>query len=181
MKAKEYETPVSGDHRNSDLASELCAKAAKLIKQDQLPAAERELKMALTADAFFGPAHNNLGMVYYQQQKYYLAAWEFQYAAKLMPTKAEPKNNLGMVFEAVGRRDEAARNFEEALALDDDCVDAITNLASIYVRQNRKDEKTRALLNDIVLKDTRPEWTDWARQQLALMGPARSATTKAAE
>jgi hypothetical protein len=31
-----------------------------------------------------GPAHNNLGIVYYRQKKYYLAAWEFQYAAKLM-------------------------------------------------------------------------------------------------
>jgi hypothetical protein len=31
-----------------------------------------------------GPAHNNLGIVYYRRKKYYLAAWEFQYAARLM-------------------------------------------------------------------------------------------------
>ena len=30
--------------------------------------------------------------------------------------------------------------------------------------------QTRSLLQDIVLKDTRPEWNDWARERLAMMG-----------
>ena len=42
--------------------------------------AEKLLKQALTADIGYGPAHNNLGKVYYHRQNFYLAAWEFEYA-----------------------------------------------------------------------------------------------------
>jgi hypothetical protein len=40
-----------------------------------------------------GPAHNNLGIVYYRQKKYYLAAWEFQHAARLYPTMGHTGKN----------------------------------------------------------------------------------------
>jgi len=173
---KEYQTPTGQESRNTELARDNNAKAIALIKKSDLGAAEKELKAALTADSFFGPAHNNLGIVYYRQKNYYLAAWEFQYAVKLMPGKAEPKNNLGMVYEAVGRRNDAAKYYQEALAIDDDCVETMTNLARVYVRDNRKDEKTRKLLEEIVLKDARPEWASWAREKLALLGGNPSPT-----
>ena len=32
--------------------------------------------------------------------------------------------------------------------------------------QQLMDAQTRKLLNDLVYKDTRPEWVDWAREQL---------------
>ncbi len=167
--AKPYETPAAANSRHSELARARNAEAVALIKAGQLDQAEAVLKDALTADAFFGPAHNNLGTVYYRQGSYYLAAWEFQYAAKLMPTKAEPLNNLGLVFEAVGRMDEAAKHYDEALSLDADCLDATGNLARVYVRQNRRDERTRELLEQVAFRDTRPEWSAWARERLALM------------
>jgi Tfp pilus assembly protein PilF len=173
-----YATVHPDPRRDTQRAAELNAKAVALLKDGHLAQAEKELQAALAADLFFGPAHNNLGTVYYRQKKYYLAAWEFQYAAKVMPHKAEPRSNLGMVFEAVGKLDDAAKWYEEALKLEPEVPQISGNLARVYVRQSRKDDRTRQLLGDVVLKDDRPDWVGWAREHLALMGSGRSAASQ---
>lgn len=165
-----YETVPAKGSGDSAAAATRAARAAELIRSHDLSGAEKELKAALASDLFYGPAHNDLGIVYFRQEKYYEAAWEFQYAAKLMPAKAEPKNNLGMVYEAVGRLDESAKWYDEALALGPDDVEVIGNLARVLVRSGHRDEKTRQLLSDVVMKDRRPEWVAWAREQLAFIG-----------
>ena len=115
-----------------------------------------------------GPAHNNLGKVYFRQGKMYLAAWEFQYAMKLMPNQPEPPNNLGLVFEAAGKLDDAAESYGKAVAREPDNIDALGNLARAP-RRGDKDAEVRDLLNELVLKDTRPEWVAWARDRLATL------------
>jgi len=170
----EYQTTATDPRRDTDTARRLNSEGVALAQQGKLEEAEKTLKQALAADMFFGPAHNNLGTVCYRQKKYYQAAWEFQYAAKLMPGKAEPKNNLGMVYETVGKLDEAAKSYEEALALEPDTPSIAGNLARVYVRANRTDDRTRQLLSDIVLKDTRPDWVTWAREQLAILGQSEA-------
>jgi len=169
-----YTTVSAPPNRNTPLARKLTKSAVALIDRDKLDDARSELKSALAVDLFFGPAHNNLGTVYLKQKKYYLAAWEFQYAAKLMPDQAEPRNNLGMVFETVGRLDEAAGWYDKALALSPEAVEIAGNLARINVRRNRKDERTRELLAMVVMKDKRPEWVDWAKERLALIGQPKA-------
>ena len=165
-----YKTLGTDSSRNTQKAAECNARAVELLKDNQVDAAEKELTEALTADVFFGPAHNNLGTVYYRQKKYYLCAWEFQYAAKLMPNKAEPKGNLGMVFEAVGKTAEATKYYEEALTIEPDDIETAANLARVLIAANRKDDRTRKLLDEIVMKDTRPQWVSWAKERLAIMG-----------
>jgi len=166
----DYMTVAGDPRRDTETARRHNARAVGLIGDDKLDDAERELKAALRADLFFGPAHNNLGNVYYRTRRYYLAAWEFQYAARLMPGKIEPRNNLGLVFEAVGRLDDAARWYDTALELSPESVEATANLARVRVRQGDKDDTTRELLGRVVMRDPRPEWSEWARKQLALMG-----------
>ena len=177
-----YQTMGRDPRRDTQAARQHNARAVKLLQDGKLTAAEVELKAALAADLFFGPAHNNLGTVYYEQEKYYLAAWEFQYAARLMPNRPKPRSNLGLVFEAVGKLDEATKWYEEALQLAPDAVETVGNLARVYVRRNRKDDRTRELLTKIVMKDNRPEWIAWAKDRLALMGqPPPRATEPAGE
>jgi len=166
----DYMTVSPPPNRDTTLARKLTRSAVELIDREKLDDARDRLKSALAADLFFGPAHNNLGTVYLKQKKYYLAAWEFQYAAKLMPDQAEPRNNLGMVFETVGHLDQAAQWYDKALALSPDAVEIAGNLARINVRRNRRDERTKELLAMVVMKDKRPEWVDWAREHLALIG-----------
>lgn len=177
----EYRTMVSDPARDTDLARRYNSHAVLLLGEDNLTDAEQQLKQALAADVFFGPAHNNLGNVYYRQKRYYLAAWEFQYAAKLMPNQAEPKNNLAMVLEAAGKPDEAAAYYEAALKIQPENPEFIGNLARLYVKSKKDPQKTRELLHEIILKDTRPRWTTWAREQLALEHFNRDTKVEAAE
>ncbi len=166
--AVNYETVTADPGRDTETARRLNSEALTLMDQDQLDQASELLKAALAADVFFGPAHNNLGTVYFHQEKYYLAAWEFQYAAKVMPKRSQPRYNLGMVLEAVGKLDEAAQRYEEALELQPDDIETIASLARTYIRNGKKDERTRELLEEIVLNDDRPRWRTWAQEQLTL-------------
>jgi Flp pilus assembly protein TadD len=163
----EYKTVASDPTRNTQLAKEYNTIAIKALKDGDIDEAERRLQDALASDVFFGPAHNNLGHVYFVQKKYYLAAWEFQYAAKLMPNNAEPKNNLAMVLEAAGKPADAVKYYKQALAIQPDNPELIANLARVYVKQKQNTPQTRELLNEIVLKDARSDWTCWASEQLA--------------
>lgn len=171
---REYRTHSGDPDRDTQRARRLADEAVALIDEGQLERAEGLLKEALAADVFYGPAHNNLGHVYLRTDRYYSAAWEFQYAIKLMPEQYEPRNNLGLVFEEVGRLPEAAEAYEEALAIAPDAVEVIGNLARAYVRLDRKDDRTRDLLRQLVLKDTRPPWRAWARERLSTMGRGAS-------
>jgi Tfp pilus assembly protein PilF len=163
-----YQTVAADPHRDVERARDLNEQALKFLEAGKTAEAERKLKSALEADVTFGPAHNNLGRVYQGQGKFYLAAWEYQYAAQLMPERPEPKNNLGLVLESVGKLDEAIRSYHEAADLGPDDPRYLGNLARARVRHGDRGEDVRDLLARLVERETRPEWRQWAQQRLAL-------------
>jgi Flp pilus assembly protein TadD len=175
----QYQTVGRDPRRDTDAARARNLEAISAIDKGDYAEAESLLKRALTADIMFGPAHNNLGKVYYHQDKLYLAAWEFEYAAKLMPHQAEPRNNIGLVFEAAGRIDEAVNHYRDALALEPENPVLIGNAARARVRRGDNDAELRELLSKLVMRDTRPDWVEWARRRLALV-PASATTPPAA-
>ena len=168
----DYTTMSEHIQQQTDRAKELNLKAVGLVEDNDYQRAEAVLKDALSYDVTYGPAHNNLGKVYFHQQKYYLAAWEFEHASRLMPHQPEPRNNLGLVFENVGRIDDAVSWFEKALEIEPDNPLLIGNLARAKLERGDKDEQVHQLLSDLVLRDTRPEWVAWSREQLALLAGA---------
>lgn len=129
------------------------------------------MQKSLLADVTYGPAHNNLGKIYYGQRNFYLAAWEFEYANKLMPHRAECQNNLGLVYEAVGKLDEAIDSYSIAYAADPKNPVVIGNLARARVRRGDDDPVVAQLLADLKLYDSRPEWVAWASERLAVATP----------
>ena len=167
--APAYETVVADPNRDTESARRQTAQAKALMEEGDYAQAESVLRAALEADLFYGPAHNNLGAAYYRQKKLYLAAWEFQYAANLMPNRPQPKNNLGMVLEDVGRTEEAQENYAAAMSLEPDNAEFIGNLARCRIRGGQRTPETRDLLQQLLLKDTRPQWVQWARRELMNM------------
>jgi Tfp pilus assembly protein PilF len=169
-----YETIGKDPRRDSELARQENARAVALLDAGDYQKAEAALRAALAADVMCGPAHNNLGKVYFRQKKLYPAAWEFQYAMKLMPNQAEPPNNLGLVFEAAGKLDDAAESYGKAVALEPENVAAMGNLARAKVRRGDRDESVLALLQKLVARDDRADWLAWERETLARLQARRA-------
>lgn len=174
---KPYATLQKDPTRDTDTARALCASAVALIDEGKFAEAEPVLKQALESDVLYGPAHSNLGWVYYQRGDYYQAAWEFQYAAKLMPYQPEPRNNLGLVMEETGKLNEAIDNYDRALALQPDNPELLANSARARLRRGDRDRRVVELLEQLVSVDHRPKWRDWANEQLVLQRSRHSPAT----
>jgi tetratricopeptide (TPR) repeat protein len=172
--ATEYVTVASDSDVDASEARKLYDKArkemAKQVGEEKcdLPTVEKLLQQALASDVRFGPAHHSLGVLYFWQNKLYLAAWEFEYAARLMPDRFEPLNNLGLVYEAAGKLEQAKMYYSLARQKGELQPQVIGNQARIAMRSGQTVDDIRPLLEDVVATDSRPEWRHWAKEQLGL-------------
>ncbi len=158
-------TPASEAERNTTKAERLTREAASLIATD-LATAEAFLREALAHDLYFGPAHNNLGVVFLKREMHYEAAGEFEWAKKLMPGHPDPRVNLALVLDDVGRTEEALASYTAALEVCPGYVPAIQGLALTTLRAGRDDPKLADWLDTIAIQGETPEWSDWARGKL---------------
>jgi len=169
-----YQTVMADPHHDTQRAVRQNERALRLMSKGKWEEAQQALEEALVADVTYGPAHSNLGKLYYDQRKFYLAAWEFEYATGLMPDHAAPHNNLGLVFEAVGKNGDAIKVYELALSLDPQNPEIIGNLVRARMRRGDSGREIAFLLDQLILFDTRPDWVAWAHEQLVL-GPVADA------
>lgn len=156
-----YQVPSEAD-RQTSVAEKLNREAADLIEKD-LAKAEALLREALTKDLFFGPAHNNLGVVFLKAGKLYEAAHEFEWARKLLPGNPDPRVNLALTLEQAGRTEEAFKSYEAALEVAPEYLPAIEGAASIAVRSRREEPRLRSWLELIASSDRAPQWSIWAQ------------------
>lgn len=152
--------------RNTVEAEALSRKGADLIASDLLEA-EALLREALAKDLFYGPAHNNLGVVFLKQQKLYEAASEFEWAKKLMPGHPDPRVNLAITLEQAGRTREALTSYEAALEISPDYLPAIQGIAVATVRSGAFDDRLRGWLEQISTRAHSTSWCAWSRRQSA--------------
>ena len=174
----DYRTIAGDPNHDTESARKKNECALAYMEAENWPKAEKALNEALIADVTYGPAHNNLGKVYYAQTKLYLAAWEFEYAMKLMPDRPEPHNNLGLVYEAASKLDQAIEFYEIAAGMAPECAEYTANLARAKLRRGDSGVQMKELLTSLQLYETRPEWREWVDRQLNLgtFRPASQAT-----
>ena len=153
--------------RDAIRSQQLVVEGVKLMKAGEFDQAEQVLEQALDVDPISGIAHNNLGKVFYHQDRLYEAAWQFRFAAKFLRYQPEPLNNLGLVLEMAGEIDKAVEKYEDALNLQPDNLEMLANLVRARLRRGDQGNEVDGLLVELVLKDTRPEWKQWAKSQLA--------------
>ena len=164
-----YRTIRTQPGRSTDLARKANAQGLAHLAAGELDQALRAFQKALTADVEFGPAHNNLGKVYYQQEDWYRAAWEFEYATRLLPRHAEPQNNLGLVLERAGELDRAVDCYRKAVGFDPHRIEYRGNLVRALCRRGERTSEVRTLLREVLEEDTRIAWRAWAERMLASM------------
>jgi Flp pilus assembly protein TadD len=165
--APKYETVTVNPRRDPEAAAKQNQHGLEALAKGKLDKAEKHFKEALIKDVDFGSAHNNLGRLYFDQGKNYLAAWEFEYAAKVMPQRGEPYNNLGLVMERVGKLEQAVDAYEMANILCPNHPEIVGNLARVYWCRDKSNVRTRDLLEQLIFIDTRPDWVSWAKEQVA--------------
>ncbi|MBL8991603.1 MAG: tetratricopeptide repeat protein [Phycisphaerae bacterium] len=166
--AQDAGAPIS---RNTAEAQRLTDMAREDVDRDPA-AAERLLCRAIGADAFFGPAHNNLGVLLLRgpEPRLYEAAQRFEWARKMMPGNPDPRVNLAMTLERAGQTDEALACYRSALDVAPEHVPALQGLAGILIRSGRTDETTQRALRIIAVQGTTEQWRQWARLQAAKGG-----------
>lgn len=142
-----------------------------LMAKCEYQEAEQCFHEALIEDVSFGPAHNSLGKLYYDQKKFYLSAWEFEYAIKTMPNRPEPYNNLGLVMESIGQMEIAVENYFQAMELDPENPQLLGNFLRAKYRDTGFTEDLRSRYEELILLDDRPDWVDWARGVLSKNHP----------
>lgn len=147
-------------------AEDLHKQAICDLKEGNICLAEQTLRDALICDPQHAGIHNTLGKVYFQQRRFYEAAWEFEHTLKAMPERAEPLNNLGLVYEAVDDWQQATHYYEMAVAKDDDNPEYIGNLVRCRIRSGDYSSEVYEWLRMLIKVDHRTEWVDWARGQL---------------
>jgi len=156
--------PVSENLRSALLAEERNLEAADLIYTDPAEA-ERLLREALTADIYYGPAHNNLGVLYLEQGKLFEAANEFEWARKLMPGAPDPRMNLALTLEVAGKLEEAVGEYETALGASPEHVPTMQAMAKLLLQRDRNDVRLPDLFNGIAMRGDTEDWRNWARRR----------------
>lgn len=141
----------------------------KALEKEKPEQAAAAFQKALEADPRMAAAHNNLGALVLENGELYQAAWSFQRAIELDESLPDPHNNLGLTLSAAGRLEEAIGEFEAAAELDSQCGEYLANLLRAKFQRGDRDELFAAQLRDLLLLDQRPDWREWAEEQLMLM------------
>src|SRR3989304_975028 len=84
-------------------------------------------------------AHNNLGMIYHQQDKTDLAIREFQASIAIEPDP-EYHHNLGMAYQKKGMKEEALQEYYRVLAVNPNSALTHNNMGNILIDKGRFDE-----------------------------------------
>lgn len=146
-----------------EYAEDLRRQATAVLHEDPAEA-ERLLLEALRANPDSGPAHNNLGTLYFEQGELHRAAEQFFEAKSLMPRHPRPYVNLGLVHYRAGDIRKAIEYFDTALEIRPDFIFAIMYRAHAQITSDAIDESTLPALRVIALQGTSPEWRDFGRQ-----------------
>ena len=151
--------------RDPGKAHKLTIEALAVIESDPAKAAEL-MHAALEADPYYGPAHNDMGVLYLRQSRLYEAATEFEWARKLMPGNPDPRLNLGLTLETGYLIDRAFDAYNAALEVSPAHIRAIQAIARLTLRTSRKDDRLMGMLEDISLRGETIQWRDWAQEQM---------------
>ncbi len=103
-------------------------------RDNNLPEAEKEYKLALRTNPASPTILNNLGYVQYLQHKHAEALNNFGLASKSDPQFAQAYHNTALVYEAEGNYSEAQQLYRQALNVDPSMYQTYINLGDLYIR-----------------------------------------------
>jgi Tfp pilus assembly protein PilF len=124
----------------------------KLWNDGDLKGASAAFRSAISEDASYANAYNNLGGVLWQQGKNKEALQEFRVAVHSNPDFAKAHNNLGNALTANGDIAGAIREFRAAVSLEPAFATAHLNLGMVLMR-NRQWNQAQSEFRQLLLFD----------------------------
>ena len=149
-------------------AQRLTIAAVKQLNKQNIEGASKKFMAAIAADETYGPAHNNLGLMHYEQGNLYQAVLAFEQAMEYMPSDPIVIYNLALTLEAAGKVSEAMDLYQQAVDMDPVNPVFLGNLVRLQLRMGETGPIVKTRLQDLILIETRPDWRRWADQKLAL-------------
>ena len=153
------------------LAMALSYEAGKKTRAEAFSAYDR----CLDVDPNNADALLNCGTLYYEDGNFEKAAEYFQRALTAHSQNPLAHFNLGSILEEMGELEEARRHLRQALVLDPSYCDAHYNLAFVCEKLHAFAEAREHWQAYIKLDPVGP-WSEYARQRLAVIPAAKSAT-----
>ncbi len=150
-------------------ADEFYQEGVQQFQHGKLPKAKASFEQAVLSYPGHGEAHNNLGLIYFNQRRLSNAAEHLDQAISLLPGDPRPVNNLGLVLEEGGRQQESIELFEQAWVLAPNNAEYLGNLTRASVRIGNTDDLLRERLRRLIFIEHRSDWKKWAQEQLVLL------------
>lgn len=166
--AQHVKVTLPAQKPDPQLAIQLNNQAMTKMTEEQPLEAIALLQRAISADPQAARYYNNLGKVYFQEDQFADAMSMFTKAIELDQGKnPQPLNNAGMVYERARKFDLALEHYNKAHQLEPDNITYTANIARVLHRNGDRSDKLVKLLDQIILRDTRPDWQQWAMTQKA--------------
>ena len=138
------------------VVTDVFAAALTLQRTGDIARAVTEYQTLLSEGARSAQAHNNLGLLYQEQNRLDDAAQEYRRAIAIDPRHSKAQNNLGVVRMRQARYEAAAAAFRDARRLDGTNLGAWVNLALALALQAAGDPAAaRRTLVDALSLDAR--------------------------
>ncbi|MDA8744716.1 tetratricopeptide repeat protein [Rubripirellula amarantea] len=149
-------------------AKRLTLAGVKALDAQNIDGATQKFMSAINADETYGPAHNNLGLLHYEQGNLYQAVLAFEHAMEYMPSDPIVYYNLAITLEAAGKVHDAMDLYLQAVDMDPVNPVFLGNLVRLQIRLGETGPIVKTRLEDLVLIETRPDWRRWADHKLAI-------------
>ena len=135
--------PASGQAAR-ELPALLNVAAAAAYAQGWLDEAEKYWRLALAVKPDHADAHNNLGLLLADQERFDQAEAAYRQALAANPRHADVCNNLGILLDRQNRHEEALAAFRKALAIQPNHAEALNHLGGLLYRQGQFKEAETA-------------------------------------
>lgn len=98
------------------------------LRLNNLTLAQQHLYQALRLNPHYAEAYNNLGRIFYQQQRFQEARPQFEKALRLNADYLDAHYNLAHTFSQMNQFDQAVHHYKAVVALEPKHIGAHTNL-----------------------------------------------------
>ena len=138
------------DNITDDAQPDFLQQGVDLYQRGDLQGAVRAFEQEVAVNPGNATAYNNLGFMYYQQQRWEESIAACQKAVELKSDYAEAYWNMGFVYEQQGQYLEAVLAVEKGIGFSPGNSGMYSNLGNMYARLERYEDAANAFQNAVL-------------------------------